>query len=120
MGETRRTVHVTKHAAEQFLARYPKVLGEGRSTLRDATAFVYGEVCRAIEEGRRSASEPSWLPRNKSLRVTAGRNRKLGGTKRYVWPPGRERAYLLKRGHAPEGGDHKWIVLTTFAVRGDT
>lgn len=85
-------VHVSRHALEQYLARWPNQFG---------TPFevIAREVLDALENHRYSTKEPKWAQKNPRRRSVGFRNgsRERDRSLRYVWTEDRKRVYLVDK-----------------------
>lgn len=110
--ERRVGVLVTRHAVDQFHRRF----AQDAKVAGDVIPLIYGEVQRAIRDGRIAKHVPRWCTGDGFSR----QKRDHHGTTRYCWNEAQTRVYALVRG-APKGSprrgdfDVTWRVVTVYA-----
>lgn len=105
-----RIIRVSKHALEQFYARWPQDI-----SVEAAGQLIVQEVASALDEGRYSSKEPRWAQRSPSYRATGRRNgQERDRTLRYVWVEDHTRIYLVDK-----SGEVTYVV-TAIAPSADT
>lgn len=108
MRPKRYGVIVSPHVRERFMERFASEING-----RDVTAWIYAEVSRALENGRKAKTKPAWA-------AIASRTSAVDGG-RYVWDVDRQRCYVvcrMKDSHTieprKERFDETWIVRTVL------